>query len=205
MPFDTVQDLINYYRVHRLLTPAPSQEEIILREHVPRRVSHDNRPWWHPQVTRQGAMDLLGNVRRDGAFLVRPSAHPYSYAISFRAEGRIKHCGIATEGPYLQQCIIGSAHFDSLCELVEYYQKRPLYKHFKLKYVVNSANSANAAGVVDGLGDLGPEYVVPNRLVEAVEAIYNYDARRDDELTFKKGDIIVNVKTMPGGWWQGDL
>ena len=51
---------------------------------------------------------------------------------------------------------------------------------------------------MDGLGDLGPEYVVPNRLVEAVEAIYNYDARRDDELTFKKGDIIVNVKTMPG-------
>ena len=34
--------------------------------------------------------------------------------------------------------MIGSAHFDSLCELIEYYQKKPLYKHFKLKYVVNS-------------------------------------------------------------------
>ena len=81
-----------------LLTPAPSQDEIILREHVPRRVSHDNRPWWHPLATRQSALTLLGGLRKDGAFLVRPSASPYSYAISFRAEGKIKHCGIQTEG-----------------------------------------------------------------------------------------------------------
>ena len=34
--------------------------------------------------------------------------------------------------------------------------------------------------------------------MEAVRAIYNYEARREDELSFKKGDIIHNVKTMPG-------
>ena len=64
-----------------------------------------------------------------------------------------------------------------------------------------TANAANAQGGAGGMGgDLGPEYVVPNRLVEAVQAIYSYEARRDDELTFKKGDILTNVKTMPGNF-----
>ena len=35
-------------------------------------------------------------------------------------------------------------------------------------------------------------------MVEAVVAIYSYEARRDDELTFKKGDVITNVRTIPG-------
>ena len=39
---------------------------------------------------------------------------------------------------------------------------------------------------------------MPNRLVEAVRAIYTYEARREDELSFKKYDVIHNVKTMPG-------
>jgi phosphatidylinositol phospholipase C gamma-1 len=47
--------------------------------------------------------------------------------------------------------------------------------------------------------------VVPNELLEAVKAIHSYDRRRDDELSFKKGDIIHNVKKIPGGWWQGDF
>ena len=44
----------------------------------------------------------------------------------------------------------------------------------------------------------GKDYVAPNTLVAAVQATYDYEANRDDELTFKKGDYITNVKTMPG-------
>ena len=63
-----------------------------------------------------------------------------------------------------------------------------------------SETHANGTGAPGSIGnDAGLEvYTVPNRLVEAVRAIYNYEARREDELSFKKGDIIHNVKTMPG-------
>lgn len=33
--------------------------------------------------------------------------------------------------------MIGSATFDSLSELVQYYQKHPLYRKMKLRYAVN--------------------------------------------------------------------
>ena len=48
---------------------------------------------------------------------------------------------------------------------------------------------------------MGQDYVTPNKLVEAVQATYDYEALRDDELTFKKGDYITNVKTMPGRYY----
>lgn len=34
---------------------------------------------------------------------------------------------------------------------------------------------------------------------------YDYDACQPDELSIKKGDIISDVKKMPGGWWEGSL
>lgn len=51
-----------------------------------------------------------------------------------RAEGRVRHCRIAMEGG---QFSIGSATFDSLTELVQYYEQNPLYRRMKLKYAIN--------------------------------------------------------------------
>lgn len=36
------------------------------------------------------------------------------------------------------------------------------------------------------------------------KAIYDYKARRDDELTLVKHAIITNVNQQSGGWWRGD-
>lgn len=30
-------------------------------------------------------------------------------------------------------------------------------------------------------------------------------AQEDDELTLRKGDIITEIRTMFGGWWEGTL
>lgn len=53
-----------------------------------------------------------------------------------RAEGKIKHCRIKLEGRLFQ---IGNAQFESLVELVSYYEKNPLYKKMKLRYPVNQS------------------------------------------------------------------
>ena len=52
----------------------------------------------------------------------------------FRAEGKVKHCRIIQEGRLFT---IGTAQFESLVELVDYYTKSPLYRKIKLKYPIN--------------------------------------------------------------------
>jgi hypothetical protein len=37
-----------------------------------------------------------------------------------------------------------------------------------------------------------------------VKAVYDYQACREDELSFCKHAIITNVKRQGDGWWQGD-
>ena len=37
-----------------------------------------------------------------------------------------------------------------------------------------------------------------------VRALYDYNQRRADELTFSKDAIITNVEKHEGGWWRGD-
>lgn len=51
-----------------------------------------------------------------------------------RAESKIKHCRIKLDGRLF---VIGNARFESLVELVSYYEKNPLYKKMRLKYPVN--------------------------------------------------------------------
>lgn len=104
---------------------------------------------------------MLMRVPRDGAFLVRKRSEHNSYAISFRwerpgsghsrgwviscnqkpspparrAEGKIKHCRIQQEGRLFM--LGSSAEFESLVDLVSYYEKQPLYRKMKLRYPIN--------------------------------------------------------------------
>ena len=62
----------------------------------------------------------------------------------FRAEGKIKHCRIRQEGRLFT---IGTAEFESLVALVQYYEKYPLYKKMKLRRAV-SKRLVDTEGVV---------------------------------------------------------
>ncbi|KAK9500322.1 hypothetical protein O3M35_001605 [Rhynocoris fuscipes] len=51
-----------------------------------------------------------------------------------------------------------------------------------------------------------PDYMDPSSLTckVTVKALYDYQARHDDELSFCKHAIITNVTKQDGGWWKGD-
>lgn len=51
-----------------------------------------------------------------------------------------------------------------------------------------------------------PGYMDPSSFTSkvTVKAVYDYQARQEDELSFCKHAIITNVNKQDGGWWRGD-
>ncbi|XP_006144201.1 1-phosphatidylinositol 4,5-bisphosphate phosphodiesterase gamma-1 isoform X1 [Tupaia chinensis] len=204
--FDSLYDLITHYQQ----VPLRCNEfEMRLSEPVPQTNAHESKEWYHASLTRAQAEHMLMRVPRDGAFLVRKRNEPNSYAISFRAEGKIKHCRVQQEG---QTVLLGNSEFDSLVDLISYYEKHPLYRKMKLRYPINEE-------ALEKIGTAEPDYGAlyegrnPGFYVEAnpmptfkcaVKALFDYKAQREDELTFTKSAIIQNVEKQEGGWWRGD-
>lgn len=204
--FDSLYALISHYQHVALRC---NEFEMKLTEPVPQINAHENKEWYHANLSRSQAEDMLMRAPRDGAFLVRKRTEPNSFAISFRAEGKIKHCRLTQEG---QTVLLGSTEFDSIVDLINYYEKRPLYRKMKLRYPINE-------DTLEKIGTAEPDYTAlyegrnPGFYVEAnqmptlkctVKAMYDYKAQRDDELTFTKNTIITNVDKQGGGWWKGD-
>lgn len=66
-----------------------------------------------------------------------------------RAEGKVKHFRIQQEGRHF---VLGtSAYFESLVELVTYYEKHPLYRKMKLRYPVTEELLERYSTVSNGL------------------------------------------------------
>ncbi|XP_075229352.1 small wing phospholipase C gamma 1 isoform X2 [Lycorma delicatula] len=202
--FDSLYSLITHYRNH----PLRSQEFLItLNEPVPQPKKHEDKEWYHPQATRTTAEELLKRVPTVGAFLVRPSDKDNNaFAISFRAEKKIKHCRIKLEG---RLYTIGTIQFESLVDLVSYYERHPLYRKVKLSCPVTEEVARRSAGLLeldDVLTSGTPGYIDPTSFASkvTVKAVYDYKARHEDELSFCKHAVIINVIKQDGGWWKGD-
>lgn len=204
--FESLYALITHYQQMPLRC---NEFEMRLTEPVPQTNAHESKEWYHANLTRTQAEHMLMRVPRDGAFLVRKRSEPTSYAISFRAEGKIKHCRVLQES---QSVVLGNSEFDSLVDLISYYEKHPLYRKMKLRYPINEET-------LEKIGTAEPDYGAlyegrnPGFYVEAnpmptfkcsVKALFDYKAQREDELTFTKNAIIQNVEKQEGGWWRGD-
>jgi phospholipase C gamma, putative (fragment) len=132
MLFNSLYSLISYYQSHPLRS---SEFSIYLREPVPQPKNHESKEWYYANMNRITAEDVLSHIPQDGTFLVRPSEKEDNcFAISFRAENKIKHCRVNHEERLFS---IGSVRFESLVDLIEWYKKHAFYKNVKLKYSVN--------------------------------------------------------------------
>ena len=79
--FVNLYELVEYYRREPLKSAA---FKMILKNAVPQPAPHENEKWFHKELLRPHAEDMLKRIRFDGAFLVRESEAPGQYAISFR-------------------------------------------------------------------------------------------------------------------------
>lgn len=200
--FDSLYSLITYYRTY----PLRIQETyIVLNEPVPQPLKHEGMNWYLPHVCRSRAEALLRRVPHEGAFLVRPCENDkHLYAISFRAEKKIKHCRIKLEG---RLYTIGVKQFESLVELIKYYEQNYLYKKIKLWFPVNEDIVQRMGTDIDDSSiSCTPGYMDPSNFIKkvTVKATFDYESRQDDELSFCKHAVITNVVKQDSGWWRGD-
>jgi len=204
--FPNLHSLITHYMTNPLRHPNLGVD-LLLTESVPQRNAHKNKEWYHENMSRQEAEQILSKCQRNGVYLVRSSFNvgTTSYAISFGAEGKVKHCKINVEGRLF---MIGNASFLSICDIITFYKEHPLYRQIKLKYSctrarMNAVKNHWQQSVVDmsGVGS----YVRINRRKLRVRALYDYNAQREDEMSFCKHAIIENVEKWDGGWWMGWL
>lgn len=204
--FPSVYTLIQHYREN----PLRCQDfELRLTDAVPQPNPHELQGWFYSNLSRGEAEDYLMRIPRDGAFLIRQrEGDPDSYAITFRGDGKVKHCRIQREG---NMYLLGTTtEFESLVELVNYFKKKPLYRKIKLRYPVTPELVSRFGAEKDcaSLYDV-KTYVEPNEIEPAlpqstVRALYSYQARKPDELSFSKGALIHNVIKENDGWWIGD-
>ncbi|XP_025416925.1 1-phosphatidylinositol 4,5-bisphosphate phosphodiesterase gamma-1 isoform X2 [Sipha flava] len=200
--FDSLYSLITYYRTNPLRL---QESRVVLKEPVPQPLKHEGMIWYLPHVDRSRAEALLKRVPYKGAFLVRPCDNDkHIFAISFRAEKNIKHCRIKLEG---RLYTIGLKQFESLVELIKYYEKNYLYNTIKLCFPVNEdIAQRNGNDIDDSSISSTPGYMDPSTALTkiTVKAIFDYEGRRDDELSFCKHAVITNVVKQDCGWWRGD-
>eukprot|EP00123_Amoebidium_parasiticum_P004743 comp16027_c1_seq2/m.13492 comp16027_c1_seq2/g.13492 ORF comp16027_c1_seq2/g.13492 comp16027_c1_seq2/m.13492 type:complete len:630 (-) comp16027_c1_seq2:37-1926(-) len=156
---------------------------------------------------------MLKQAGLDGCYLLRESeSQQNNISISFRSEGRIKHCRITLED---DQYYIGNSLFEDLPELVDYYSKYPLYRRTTLKHPLNQTilkkmmeeRAANEAIQDEQIYE--DNYRDANAVMDciSVRAIYQYTPapeNRDAHLSFTKGAIIRNVTKLDADWWRGE-
>jgi len=123
----------------------------------------------------------------------------------YRAEGKVKHCRVQEDES--GNVIIGGAIFDTLSELISHYQKYPLYRKVKLRYAITDMVLGNMERMMNERESIYGTYISPEEVMQqkiTVRALYDYNAQRQDELSFCQGAIITNVDKVDGGWWNGD-
>ncbi|KFO21248.1 1-phosphatidylinositol-4,5-bisphosphate phosphodiesterase gamma-2 [Fukomys damarensis] len=206
LKFSSIYDLIQHYRESHLR--CADLKGSYLAIFLP------GCRWYYDGLSRGEAEDMLMRIPRDGAFLIRKREKKHegiedSYAITFRARGKVKHCRINRDGHHF---VLGtSAYFESLVELVSYYEKHTLYRKMRLRYPVTPEllERYNMERDINSLYDVSRMYVDPSEInpsmpQRTVKALYDYKAKRSDELSFCRGALIHNVSKEPGGWWKGD-
>nr|XP_046250062.1 1-phosphatidylinositol 4,5-bisphosphate phosphodiesterase gamma-2 [Scatophagus argus] len=204
--FPSVYSLIQHYREN----PLRCQDfELRLTDAVPQPNPHLHEGWFYSNLSRGQAEDYLLRIPRDGAFLIRQrEGEPDSFAITFRGDGKVKHCRIQKEG---NMYLLGTTtEFESLVELVNYFKKKPLYRKIKLRYPVTPelvdrfSTEKDCASLYAVKTYVEPNEIEPSLPQSTVKAVYSYQAKRSDELSFSTGALIHNVTKENDGWWKGD-
>uniref|UniRef100_A0A8C5BZW5 Vav 2 guanine nucleotide exchange factor n=1 Tax=Gadus morhua TaxID=8049 RepID=A0A8C5BZW5_GADMO len=189
-------------------------------------------PWFAGNMERQQADNLLKS-HISGTYLIRErTAEAERFAISIKFNDEVKHIKVIEKDSWIH--ITEAKKFESLLELVEYYQAHSLKESFKLldttlrypykskerSLTRTSTRSPAASCASYNFSFLSPQglnfsssqssapfwSVFTPRVVNTAVARYNFAARDMRELSLREGDIVKIYSKIGGdqGWWKGE-
>uniref|UniRef100_A0A8D3CS83 Guanine nucleotide exchange factor VAV2 n=1 Tax=Scophthalmus maximus TaxID=52904 RepID=A0A8D3CS83_SCOMX len=191
----------------------------------------DQSPQFAGNMERQQADNLLKS-HSSGTYLIRErTAEAERFAISIKFNDEVKHIKVIEKDSWIH--ITEAKKFESLLELVEYYQAHSLKESFKLldttlRYPYKSrersltrASTRSPATCASynfsflspqGLNFSSPQSPAPfwsvftPRVVSTAVARYNFAARDMRELSLREGDVVKIYSKIGGdqGWWKGE-
>ncbi|XP_039543821.1 guanine nucleotide exchange factor VAV2-like [Pimephales promelas] len=188
-------------------------------------------PWFAGNMERQQADNLLKS-HSSGTYLIRErTAEAERFAISIKFNDEVKHIKVIEKDNWIH--ITEAKKFESLLELVEYYQIHSLKESFKLldttlrypyKSRERSSSRANTRSPAATCASYNFSFLSPQglnfssqssapfwsvftpRVVSTAVARYNFAARDMRELSLREGDIVKIYSKIGGdqGWWKGE-
>ncbi|XP_043857449.1 adapter molecule crk isoform X1 [Dromiciops gliroides] len=176
--------------------------------------SEERSSWYWGRLSRQEAVALLQG-QRHGVFLVRDSStSPGDYVLSVSENSRVSHYIINSSGPRPvaaaaapplplppaaaqpgpglnpSRLRIGDQEFDSLPALLEFYKIHYLDTTTLIEPV---ARSRQHSGVI-----------LRSEEAEYVRALFDFNGNDEEDLPFKKGDILRIRDKPEEQWWNAE-
>uniref|UniRef100_A0A8C1XEA0 Vav 2 guanine nucleotide exchange factor n=1 Tax=Cyprinus carpio TaxID=7962 RepID=A0A8C1XEA0_CYPCA len=153
-------------------------------------------------MERQQADNLLKSYS-SGTYLIRErTAEAERFAISIKFNDEVKHIKVIEKDNWIH--ITEAKKFESLLELVEYYQNHSLKESFKLLDTTLRYPYKSKERLSSRTNTRSP--VFTPRVVSTAVARYNFAARDMRELSLREGDIVKIYSKIGGdqGWWKGE-
>ncbi|KAB0358524.1 hypothetical protein FD754_002680 [Muntiacus muntjak] len=211
--------------------PCPVDGRPPISRPLSREMDYTAYPWFAGNMERQQTDNLLKS-HASGTYLIRERpAEAERFAISIKFNDEVKHIKVVEKDSWVH--ITEAKKFESLLELVEYYQCHSLKESFKqldttLKYpykarerTASRASSRSPASCASynfsflspqglGLASQGSSApfwsVFTPRVIGTAVARYNFAARDLRELSLREGDVVKIYSRIGGdqGWWKGE-
>lgn len=182
------------------LDPKPFQS--ISSRQCSRDADYYGYPWFAGNMERQQADNLLKS-HCSGTYLIRErTAEAERFAISIKFNDEVKHIKVIEKDSWIH--ITEAKKFESLLELVEYYQAHSLKESFKLLDTTLRYPYKSRERSLTRSSTRSP--VFTPRVVSTAVARYNFAARDMRELSLREGDIVKIYSKIGGdqGWWKGE-
>ncbi|KAM3616756.1 uncharacterized protein V6R79_022719 [Siganus canaliculatus] len=165
--------------------------------------AEDRGSWYWGRLSRQEAVSLLQGLRH-GVFLVRDSiTSPGDYVLSVSENSKVSHYIInsisnnrqSSGGLAHPKFRIGDQEFDALPALLEFYKIHYLDTTTLIEPVPKSKHTSFIS--------LGPGGGPPTRLEdEYVRALFDFPGNDEEDLPFRKGDILRVLEKPEEQWWN---
>ncbi|XP_061558940.1 adapter molecule crk-like [Phycodurus eques] len=163
--------------------------------------AEDRASWYWGRLSRQEAVSLLQG-QRHGVFLVRDSiTSPGDYVLSVSENSKVSHYIINSisnnrlsgSGLAPPRFRIGDQEFEALPALLEFYKIHYLDTTTLIEPITKSR------GFVSSSASVPPQQAEE---AEFVRALFDFLGNDDEDLPFRKGDILRVLEKPEEQWWN---